>query len=59
MRTLYIGAVALDLTERHSCNNSLQMKSLEGRQLDEGDPPAKFPTRYYGLAQYRADSEKI
>jgi len=57
--SLYIGAVAFDLPERHRYNNFLRMKSLKGRRLGEGDPPAKFPMSYDGLAQYSADSEKI
>jgi hypothetical protein len=58
-RPVYIGAVALELPKHHKYNALLLMESIQGKRLDEGDPPAKFMVTYAKMEKYKVDWSKI
>jgi hypothetical protein len=58
-RPAHVGIVALVLPEKYEHSHLILNESVQGKRLEEGDRPEGFIVNYDGLAQYKADWNKI
>jgi hypothetical protein len=58
-RPAHLGAVALALPPGYEHSHLSLGEAVQGKRLDEGDPPAAYIVNYDRLPQYKSDWKRI